>query len=233
MAEPLPVVLVPALLASPRLYAAQLPALWRFGPVTVADPIRDDGMAAIAGRILAAAPPRFALVGLSMGGYVAFEIVRQAADRVSRLALLDTTARPDTPEQSERRRAQIALTRRGGFAEVVDQLFPAWVHPAHRGDAALRALVRTMAEETGPDAFVRQQTAIMGRADSRPDLGAIGCPTLVLVGDGDEPTPPDRAEELAAGIPGARLEVVGECGHLSTIDRPEPVTAALVRWLQG
>ena len=110
MAEPLPMVLVPGLLTSPRLYAEQLPSLWRLGPVTIAGNTRDDTMAA---RSPAASwpppPPRFALTGLSMGGYVAFEILRQAPDRVARLALLDTTARPDTPEQTERRNAQIAL----------------------------------------------------------------------------------------------------------------------------
>ena len=124
MAEPLPIVLVPGLLTSPRLYANQLPALWQHGPVTIADNTRDDTMAAIAGRILADAPPRFALAGLSMGGYICFEIVRQAPDRVDRLALLDTSARPDTPEVTERRQAQIALARGGRLGEVADQQFP-------------------------------------------------------------------------------------------------------------
>jgi pimeloyl-ACP methyl ester carboxylesterase len=129
MTQPLPIVLVPGLLASARLYGEQLPELWRWGPVTIADHTRDHSMAAIARRILAAAPPSFALVGLSMGGYIAFEIARQAPDRVARLALLDTTARPDTPEQTQRRRAQIALARGGRFAEVLDLLFPVLIHP--------------------------------------------------------------------------------------------------------
>src|SRR5215467_3437897 len=103
MAEPLPVVLIPGLNCSARLYAEQIPALWRFGPVQVADHTRDDTMAAIAERILAAAPPRFALAGLSMGGYIALEIVRHAPQRIARLALLDTGARADTPEQTARR----------------------------------------------------------------------------------------------------------------------------------
>jgi pimeloyl-ACP methyl ester carboxylesterase len=225
----LPTVLIPGLLGSPRLYAEQLPSLWRFGPVTVASHHHDDTVARIADRILAAAPPRFALVGLSMGGYLAFEIMRQAADRVARLALLDTTARPDTTEQTQRRHDQIALTQRGKFDEVVDALFPLWVRAAH--DAALRRVVRQMAEETGPDAFVRQQIAIMNRPDSRPDLAAIRCPTLVLVGADDEVTTPERATEIADGVPGARLVVVPECGHLSTLEQPVAVSAALVDWL--
>ena len=129
MAEPLPILLVPGMLCSPRLYAEQLPALWRLGPLAIADTTRDDSVAGIAGRILADAPPRFALVGLSMGGYVAFEIVRQAPERVARLALLDTSARPDTPELTRRRRGQIDLARSGRFAEVADQQFPLLVHP--------------------------------------------------------------------------------------------------------
>ena len=233
MPEPLPIVLIPGLLCSPRLYGEQLPELWRFGPIVIADHTRDDSVAGLARRILASAPPRFALVGLSMGGYTAFEIMRRAPDRVVRLALLDTSARPDTPEASERRRAQIGLVQSGHFTEVVDQLFTLWVHRTRRNDESLRRTVRRMAEETGPQAFARQQMAIMTRPDSRPDLAAIRCPTLVLVGDGDEATPPDRAAEIANGIPAARLVSVPECGHLSTLERPQPVTQALVEWLEA
>jgi pimeloyl-ACP methyl ester carboxylesterase len=233
LTEPLPIVLVPGLLTSPRLYAAQLPALWQHGPVTIADNTRDDTIAAIASRILADAPPRFALAGLSMGGYICFEIVRQAPDRVDRLGLLDTSARPDTPELTGRRRAQIALARGGRFAEVADQQFPLLIHPSRQGDPSARELVRLMAEETGPEAFIRQQQAIMGRVDSRPGLGAIDRPTLVLVGDCDQLTPPELSAEIAGGIPGARLVVVAGSGHLTPLDQPEEVTKALVEWLQA
>jgi pimeloyl-ACP methyl ester carboxylesterase len=233
MTEPLPIVLVPGLLTSPRLYAAQLPALWQHGPVTIADNTRDDTIAAIASRILADAPPRFALAGLSMGGYISFEIIRQAPDRVDRLALLDTSARPDTPEVTGRRQAQIALARGGRFAEVADQQFPLLIHPSRQGDPSARELVRLMAEETGPEAFIRQQQAIIGRVDSRPGLGAIDRPTLVLVGDCDQLTPPELSAEIAGGIPGARLVVVAGSGHLTPLDQPEEVTKALVEWLQA
>ncbi len=182
LSPPLPTVLVPGLNCSARLYAEQIPALWRFGPVLIADHTRDDSIAAIARRILAAAPPRFALAGLSMGGYIALEIMRQAPERVARLALLDTGARPELPEQTARRRPLMELARSGRFAQIPDLQFPVFVHKNRHGDVALRQLVRTMAEETGPDAFLRQQEAIIARADSRPGLGAIACPTLVLVG---------------------------------------------------
>jgi pimeloyl-ACP methyl ester carboxylesterase len=226
-----PIVLVPCLLGSPRLYAEQLPALWRSGPVTVASHHHHDSLAAITGQILAAAPPRFALAGLSMGGYLAFEIMRQAAHRVTRLALLNTSARPDTAEQAQRRCDQIALAQNGQFADVLDALCQRWVRPARRHDLALQRVVRQMADETGPAGFVRQQTAIMNRPDSRPGLAAIGCPTLVVAGADDDVTPPERAREIADRIPGARLVVIPGCGHLSTLEEPAAVTRALVGWL--
>jgi pimeloyl-ACP methyl ester carboxylesterase len=229
--EPLPTLLLPGLAATARLYAAQIPLLWQFGPVMLADHRRDDSIGAIARRILDQAPPRFALLGLSMGGYIGFELLRQAPGRVVRLALLDTTARPDTPEQTARRRVLIEQARTGRFGEVADLLYPGLVHPDRLGDDSLREQVRCMAEETGAEAFIRQQTAIMNRLDSRPQLAAIGCPTLVLVGDADQLTPPERAQEIAAAIPGARLVVVPASGHLSTLEQPERVNAALLEWL--
>lgn len=229
--EPLPIVLVPGLLATARLYAEQIPELWRIGPVMIAVHTRDDSMSGIAQRILACAPPRFALAGLSMGGYIAFEILRQAPARVVRLALLDTSARPDAPEQTEQRRAQIELARRGRLAEVSEVLFPRLVHPSRRDDEVLRRTVRVMAEEVGPEGFINQQTAIMRRPDSRPGLAAIRVPTLVLVGDGDQLTPPERAAEIAGGIPGARLVTVPGSGHLSTLEQPRAVTQALTSFL--
>jgi pimeloyl-ACP methyl ester carboxylesterase len=231
--ESLPLLLVPGLLASARLYAPQLPELWRCGPVTVADHTRDDTLAGIAARILANAPPRFALVGLSMGGYISFEILRQAGQRVARLALLDTSARPDTAEQSAARRAQVALAADGRLAEVVASQFVRAVFHGHRADARLRQLCDEMAGDVGAEAFARQQKAIIGRPDSRPDLGQIRCPTLVLVGEGDELTPPPLAQEIAAGIAGAQLVTVAESGHLSTLEQPAVVTRALVTWLTG
>lgn len=229
--SPVPTLLVPCLLGSPRLYAEQIPALWRLGPVTVASHQHDDSMAAIAERILAAAPPRFALAGLSMGGYLAFEIMRQAGRRVTRLALLNTAARADRPEQTQRRHRQITMTREGQFAEVVGELYQLWVREARRGDLALRQVVHQMADETGPEAFVREQIAIMNRPDSLADLAAIDCPTLVLAGASDEITTPEQAAEMADRIPGARLVVIPDCGHLSALEQPAAVTQALLGWL--
>jgi pimeloyl-ACP methyl ester carboxylesterase len=231
--DSLPIVLVPGLNCSARLYAEQIPALWRFGPVVVADHTRDASIAAIAGRILANAPPVFALVGLSLGGYIAFEIMRQAPQRVAKLALLDTSARPDDAELTARRQAPMAKARAGKLIEVADESFVFYVHSDRHGDVALRDVVRAMAEETGVEAYLRQQQAIIARPDSRPTLSAIRCPTLMLVGAEDKGTPPELAREIAAGIAGARLVVVPECGHLSTLERPQAVTKALVEWMQA
>jgi pimeloyl-ACP methyl ester carboxylesterase len=233
MADPLPIVCVPGLLCSARLYAPQLPAAWPFGPVTVADHRRDATMEAIATRILMAAPPRFALVGLSMGGYIAFAILRQAPERIARLALLDTSARPDTVEQTAGRKTQIAMAEEGRMAEVVDLSLPRFIHVKRQSDEPLKAVVRQMAQDTGAEAFVRQMTAIMSRPDSRPLLAEIRCPTLVLVGDADVATPPELSREIAGGIKGARLRVIADCGHLSTLEQPDAVNAALSDWLAG
>lgn len=229
----LPIVLVPGLLGSPRLYADQIPELWRLGPVFLATHTRDDSMAGIARRILASAPPRFAIAGLSMGGYICFEILRQAPERVVKLVLLDTSARSDTPELSELRRSQIEMARDGRLGEVMDLHFPKLVHARRWGDESLRRTVRAMMQEVGVEGFVNQQMATGSRPDSRAGLAAIRCPTLVIVGDGDVLTPPDRAEEIANGIAGARLSVIRDSGHLSTLEQPAAVTKSMLHFLDG
>lgn len=232
MMQSLPLVLVPGLLCSARLYAPQIPALWQFGPVTVADHRRDATIEGIARRILAAAPPRFALAGLSMGGYIAFSMVELAPERVIKLALLDTSARPDSPEQTTAREKFIATAQAGKLSEVVDALIPRFLHKARQGDEGLKRIVREMAADTGVEAFVHQEKALIARVDSRPMLPTIRCPTLVLVGDGDELTPLRLSEEIANGIPDARLVTVPECGHLSTLEKPEAVNQAMAKWLE-
>jgi pimeloyl-ACP methyl ester carboxylesterase len=189
-------------------------------------------MGAIARRILAEAPPRFALAGHSMGGYIAFEIMRQAPARVAKLALINTQARPDTPEASERRRGQIARAKAGQFRAFRDEMFPGRVHPSRRDDAALRQLANDMGEEIGPEAFVRQQTAIISRPDSRPALAWIRCPTLVLSGDEDNTIPNSLSVEMASGIPAARLTILTNCGHLPQPEQPQATIDALVEWLR-
>ena len=233
MMQSLPLVMVPGLTCTARLYGPQVAALWQFGPVMVADHRRDADMAAIATRILKDAPPRFVLAGLSMGGYIAFAMLRLAPERIARLALLDTSARPDTPEQTAGRRTQIAMAQSGRYAEIPDQSIPRYLNAKHQRDERLTGIVRQMIAETGPESFMLQLKAIMSRPDSRPMLASIRCPTLVVVGDADVATPPELNKEIADGIAGAKLMVIPDSGHLTTLEQPEAVNAALAEWLRA
>ena len=229
-----PLVLIPGLLCDERLFATQRGVLEAAGvAASVADVTRDESVADMARSVLtAAAPGRFALAGLSLGGYVALEVVRQAPDRVSRLALLDTQARADTEEAKARRRGLMELAERGEFRGVTSRLLPLLVHADRLGDAALTGTVQAMAEAVGRDAFLRQQRAIMGRPDSRPSLAEVAVPTLVLAGREDAITPPELQHEMAAAVPRATLVLLPLCGHLSTLERPDAVTRQLLAWLE-
>jgi len=229
MAETL--VLIPGLACTSRLFEAQVAALGPERSILIADHARDDSIPAMAVRILRAAPERFAVAGLSMGGYIALEVMRQAPERVARLALLDTSARPDTVEASQDRERLIALAQAGRFEDIHSKLWPRLVHPDRQDDRRLQDVVLGMMRETGAETYIRQQRAIMARPDSRPTLPGIEVPTLVLVGEGDAITPPEIAREMAEMIEWASLIVVPESGHLSTLEQPERVTEALRLWL--
>lgn len=231
MGERRALVLVPGLVCDEDLYAPQVDALADAADCVVTDVSRGASMAELASAALDAAPERFALVGLSMGGYVALEVLSRAPDRVEALALLDTSARPETPAQTALRLELLALSAEHGFGAVVDELWPAEVARVHLGDAALRRRFDAMAHRSGPQVFTRQTAAIRARADRRSDLPRVDCPTLVLCGREDAITPLDGHEELAAGIPDAELVVLDDCGHLSSWEQPAGVTAALRRWL--
>lgn len=233
MSAKTPLFLLPGLLCDEALWAPQIAALSDVATCSVADLTRDDSMAAMARRVLDEAPPRFALAGLSMGGYVAQEIMRQAPERVTRLALLDTSARGDTPERLAQRRGFIDLAHKGEFRGIAPRLLPVYLHPDHLKDKALTDLVLAMAQRVGRDGYLRQQQAIMGRRDGRDDLKRIRVPTLVLCGREDQATPLKLHEEIASLIPGASLAVIEHCGHLSTIEKPAEVSAAMRQWLAG
>jgi pimeloyl-ACP methyl ester carboxylesterase len=225
-------VLVPGLLCDALLWKAQIEALGGEIKCWVADHTRSATMTSVAADVLQDAPfERFALAGLSMGGYAALEIVRQAAHRVDRLALLDTSARADTPDQLTKREGLIALARAGRFVGVTQALLPLFVHRDRLGDRELVNTVKAMSINIGRGGFIRQEQAIMSRADSLPLLPTIACPTLVLCGRQDAVTPLARHEEMAGGISGATLEVIEDCGHLSTLERAAEVSDALRTWL--
>lgn len=226
-----PTVFIPGLLCSADVFAPQLSALWRHGPVTVASTLEGTTIGEVAARILETAPPRFALAGLSMGGYICFEIMRQAPGRVLRLALLDTSARPDTAGQTALRRAKLEEARGKDFLGVALENLNGLIHPSRRTDRSLLEINRRMALAVGLEGFARQIEIAISRPDSRPDLGAIRIPTLVIVGDSDPLTPVERSEEIVALVPQARLAVIPDCGHLSSIERPDRVSRELDQWL--
>ncbi len=228
--QPGTLLLLPGLLCDARLWRDQAAALAPLARPVVADLTLDDRVEAMAARALGMAEGPVALAGLSMGGYVALEVMRQAPERVTRLCLLDTSARADTEEQKRRRRGLISLSRKGQFRGLTPRLLPQLIHPSRLG-GPLAAEVMEMAERIGKEAFLRQQEAIMHRPDSRPDLARIAVPTLVGVGADDVLTPPHLAAEMAAMIPGARLRHFAGSGHLPSMETPEAVNAALAAWL--
>lgn len=228
-----PFLLIPGLNADARVFAPSFPALWPFGSVTIGNHLAGEGVAEIAARILADAPPRFALAGFSFGGYLSFEILRQAPERVLKLALIDTTARPDSPESTEVRQRRIAHTEAGKFRLVIEQSFPGSVHPDNAEHSGLYSIHRTMAEANGPEAYIRHQRAIIARPDSRPGFGAIRVPTLIVVGEADEITPPDAAREMHEAISGSTLTVIPRAGHLALLEQVERVNAALRAWAES
>lgn len=222
-------ILLPGLLCDDALWAHQVEGLASVADVRVADLTGGDTMAALAQNVLDTAPETFALAGLSMGGYVAQEILRRAPERVERVAFLDTNARADQPEQSARRRALIKDAKDGGFADIPPKLAPVLLHPDH---LHLTDTVVGMAVRVGAQGFLSQQSAILGRIDGRDGLRSVNCPALVLCGADDQLTPVAMHEEMADAIgASATLVVVPHCGHLSTLEQPAAVTAAMRTWL--
>jgi pimeloyl-ACP methyl ester carboxylesterase len=225
-------VLLPGQLCDRALWQYQLDALGARVDIAVADLTLDDAIPAMAARILDSAAPRFALAGLSLGGYVAFEILRVAPDRVTKLALLNTSARADAESQTIARSRSVADARIGAFKGVTPRFLPSILEESHAADPILAEIVLAMTERVGRVAFERQQRAAGGRPDSRAMLSSIACPTLVIAGAQDRVTPPALQAEIASGIPGAHLELLDPCGHLAPLEQPEIVTRLLSDWLE-
>ncbi|HLG45425.1 MAG TPA: alpha/beta fold hydrolase [Reyranella sp.] len=224
--------LLPGLLNTRRLWQSQIADLADVADVIVPELWHHDSIGAMAEAALQEAPERFALGGFSMGGYVAFEILRRAPGRVERLALMDTQATPDTPEATARRRGFVEQTKMGRFHGVQPSLLPQIVHRSRLADQSVIQPILEMAAEVGADGFCRSQAAMIARPDSRPILVEIKQPTLVLVGRQDIATPLARAQEMAADISHSQLVVIEECGHMSPLEKPAEVSAALRRWLK-
>lgn len=225
-------ILIPPLLCSPLVYGPVLDSVWSYGAVSIAETRSDATIATMATRLLQEAPEEFALVGTSMGGYVALEVMRQQPERVKALALVSTSARADTPEQAEARRRQSQLVEDGHFEALVDAAFPGVVAARHESDEGLLAIWRTMAAAVGPDAFLRQQHATLHRADSRALLSTIRCPTAVIHGADDRLIPIDAARETAVAIPDARLTVIEDAGHLLFHEQSAATASAVTELLE-
>ena len=214
-----------------RLYAHQVAALQDRHDCRVFVFREQDSMAGMADELLAQVPERFTLIGLSLGGYMAFEVIRRALHRLQRLALIDTTAVADHLPRRLGRLQDIAKVKQGGIEALIPELPARWVLPAHTHDAALVALIGSMAHSVGARGQFHQQTAMLGRPDSHQDLARVRVPTLVVCGRQDPVTPLADHEAMAACVPEARLAVIEQCGHLSTIEQPQAVTDVLSRWL--
>ena len=228
-----PVFVLPGLLEDADAFHAVMNGLADVAEVRVADMTQGDSIPALARSALAQMPAGpVMLAGHSMGGYVALELLRTAPDRIAKLALLNTHARPDSPESTENRRRLMDLAERD-FTAVITALLPKLMTEAHVKDAALAGIVSSMALAVGKEAFTRQQQAIIGRVDSRPHLGAIRCPTLVVAAREDQLMPVAWLEELAKGIPGAKLAILEECGHMASMEKPREVIALLHEWVTG
>lgn len=228
-----PILLIPGFLCTAEVFSSQIAALWPYGSVTIASTLEGNTLAEIAAAILADAPPKFALAGFSMGGYICFEIMRQAPERVTKLALINTSAHPDSAEQTVQRRGWIDKLNQKDFHSIMVSAIAAVAHPAQRDNAHLAEVNLRMADIIGVETFVRQTEAVISRQDSRPLLGDINVPTLVLTSDGDLLIQPAHSEEMARIIPQARLKIIKQCGHNSPLEQPAKVSQALIEWVSA
>ena len=238
--DPLPLLLIPGLLCDEDVWAAQVEALRRTRELIVAPPGIDDTvdrLEAMARHLLSAvAAPRFAVAGHSMGGRIALEMLRQAPGRLGGLALLDsgTAARPEgAAGEAEYRSRQslVDLARSRGLEAVAREWLPPMVHPAVIGTALLERMV-AMVMRSNPLRFSSQVQALLHRPDADPVLRSVGCPVLLVCGEQDRWSPPERHRAMQALRPGSVLQLVGDCGHMSPMEQPEAVSAALAQWLQ-
>jgi pimeloyl-ACP methyl ester carboxylesterase len=219
-------------LTDERLYAAQVAALQSDYECKVFAFRDHDSLGGMAEELLANTPARFTLIGLSLGGYVAFEIIRRQLQRLERLVLMDTTAVADHPARRAGRHADIAKVREGGIEALIPELPSRWLHPSHVQRAELIDLMSEMARSIGACGQFKQQAAMLARPDSHDDLARVRVPTLVMCGRDDPVTPVRDHEAMAAKIPGARFEIIENCGHLATIEQPESVNRVLIDWLR-
>lgn len=224
--------MIPSQLCTAEIWRPQTEALSARATCLIGDQTQNNSVAGMAVRILGQAPPTFALAAHGMGGFVSFEIMRQAPERVSRLLLMSTIAEADKPAQIERRRGYEKLVKAGRFEELIPERIPLLFHPDRATDERLVGIAEQMAADVGPDAFLRQQEAIIGRPDSTPSLDSIACPTMLVVGRQDRLGTVETHEEMATHIAGSELQVIEDCGHFLTLEKSNEVSALMGRWLE-
>ena len=233
---PLPLILLPGSLCNELLFQPQIDFFKGHREVIVANFSNCDSIEAMAAKVLNEAPAEFALAGLSMGGIVAFEMFRQAPQRIVRIALLDTNPRGEVPENVPVRHQQINDISQGGVESLKtfasEQLVPKYVFDSEQR-IKLEPLVMEMALDVGADEFINQWRALASRADSWSTLKDIRCPTLILCGVHDALCNEKLHRDMALEVKHARLEIIQEAGHLSTLDAPEQVNRALENWLNS
>ncbi|HWF11949.1 MAG TPA: alpha/beta fold hydrolase [Bryobacteraceae bacterium] len=222
------VFLLPGLLCDEFIWRDQTGAFGRFADVIIPDFRNIDSIGAMADAALSRAPAKFSVAGHSMGARAALEMVRRAPDRIERLALLDTGIHPRGPAEEGKRGALVDLARRQGMAAMAAEWLPPMLHPAH---LSLLGPLTEMVLGSTPDSFAAQQRALLDRPNAREVLPMIRCPTLVLCGREDQWSPVPQHEEIAAAIPGSKLVIVDECGHMSPAEQPAEVTKALLEWM--
>jgi len=216
-------------LTDERLFAHQVHALRATHDCRVFAFRDHPTLGAMALELLAQAPPRFTLIGLSLGGYLAFELIRRQRERIERLVLFDTRASGDDETRRQGRFSDIAKVQAGGIDALIPELPERWMHPEHRPH--LSELMTSMARSIGARGQFNQQQAMLARPDSHADLRTVRVPTLIACGREDAVTTPADHERMRDCVVGAHLEVFEQCGHLTTIEQPDAVTAMLTRWL--
>jgi pimeloyl-ACP methyl ester carboxylesterase len=230
LADKQKLVLVPGLVCDAAVWGYQATHLAEIAEISVPPVVGGKTMAEMAETALAEAPPSFALAGFSMGGYVALEMLRQAPDRITRLALLDTSARGDSAKKAEWRRNVIAACERGEYGAVIEGMMPVLLH-ADRQNGELPGFVRAMAGRVGGDAYLRRQYAIATRQDSRDLLRAFARPVRAICGRQDGMSTIGEHEEIAALAPRGRFSLIEDCGHMTILEQPQAATALLRDWL--
>lgn len=224
-----PLLLLPGMMCDARMFAPQIAALSAGRSLMVPDLSGEESISALAGKVLNEAPPRFALAGLSMGGIVAMEILAQQPERVAGIALMNTNPRAELPEVRAGRGPQIEAAREGKMLALMEErMFPLY---SVGGNPSISDIARDMAKSLGPEVFIRQSLALRDREDRSDVLQQSHIPTLILGGHNDQLCPPERHEFMASLMPHARLMILEETAHLSTLERPQETSTALSEWL--